>query len=202
MSVGAVHDRRRSRSRPRAPAIPARTATKSRCRPAEAEAFARRLLARSRGRADRPRRARHAAARGRPLPLWPRTRRDDRSDRGGARLVDPEAPPRGRRFSGRGAHSGGARRRARRAGASACGSRAGRPARDGAEIVDEAGARIGVVTSGGFGPSVGGADRDGLCRAPRSPRPERRVGLVVRGKPLAGATSPRLPFHPHAYHRG
>ena len=29
------------------------------------------------------------------------------------------------------------------------------PARDGAEIVDEAGAVIGVVTSGGFGPSVG-----------------------------------------------
>ena len=36
------------------------------------------------------------AARGGPLPLWPRTRRDGRSGRGGARLVDPEAPARPR----------------------------------------------------------------------------------------------------------
>jgi aminomethyltransferase len=33
----------------------------------------------------------------------------------------------------------------------------GAPAREGAEIADETGAVVGVVTSGGFGPSVGGA---------------------------------------------
>ena len=38
------------------------------------------------------------------------------------------------------------------------------PAREGAEIVDASGAEIGRVTSGGFGPSVGGADRHGLRR--------------------------------------
>ena len=39
------------------------------------------------------------------------------------------------------------------------------PAREGAEIVSADGAPIGVVTSGGFGPSVEWADRDGLRRA-------------------------------------
>ena len=43
--------------------------------------------------ADRPRRARLAAAGGGPVPLRPRHRRDDEPGRGGARLVDPEAPP-------------------------------------------------------------------------------------------------------------
>jgi aminomethyltransferase len=74
------------------------------------------------------------------------------------------------------------------------------PARDGAEIHDAAGARIGEVTSGGFGPSVGAPIAMGyVARAHAevgSP-----VGLLVRGKMLAAHVAP-LPFHPHAYFRG
>jgi aminomethyltransferase len=74
------------------------------------------------------------------------------------------------------------------------------PAREGTEIVTPEGARIGVVTSGGFGPSVGAPIAMGYVErayaAPGTP-----VGLVVRGKPLS-ARVVALPFHPHAYYRG
>jgi aminomethyltransferase len=74
------------------------------------------------------------------------------------------------------------------------------PARDGAEIVDASGAEIGRVTSGGFGPSVGGPIAVGYV-ANSAAAPGTPVSLMVRGKPLAARVSP-LPFHPHAYHRG
>jgi aminomethyltransferase len=74
------------------------------------------------------------------------------------------------------------------------------PARDGAEIVDVSGAEIGRVTSGGFGPSVGGPIAMGYV-ADSAAAPGTLVSLMVRGKPLAARVSP-LPFHPHAYHRG
>ena len=74
------------------------------------------------------------------------------------------------------------------------------PARDGAEIVDAAGEKIGVVTSGGFGPSVGGPIAMGYV-PPSSAKAGTPVGLVVRGKTLP-ANVVALPFHPHAYHRG
>jgi aminomethyltransferase len=74
------------------------------------------------------------------------------------------------------------------------------PAREGAEIVSADGAKIGIVTSGGFGPSVGGPIAMGYVErayaAVGTP-----VGLMVRGKPLAARIA-ALPFHPHAYHRG
>jgi aminomethyltransferase len=74
------------------------------------------------------------------------------------------------------------------------------PAREGTEIVSSEGAPIGVVTSGGFGPSVGAPVAMGFVQrgyaAVGTP-----VGLVVRGKPL-GARVVALPFHPHAYYRG
>ena len=74
------------------------------------------------------------------------------------------------------------------------------PARDGAEIVNEAGAVIGAVTSGGFGPSVGSPIAMGYVAsaygAPGTP-----LGLLVRGKTLAASVA-ALPFHPHAYYRG
>jgi aminomethyltransferase len=74
------------------------------------------------------------------------------------------------------------------------------PAREGTEIVSPDGAPIGVVTSGGFGPSVGAPVAMGFVQrgyaAVGTP-----VGLVVRGKPL-GARVVALPFHPHAYYRG
>jgi aminomethyltransferase len=74
------------------------------------------------------------------------------------------------------------------------------PAREGTEIVSSDGAPIGVVTSGGFGPSVGAPIAMGFVQrayaAVGTP-----VGLVVRGKPLS-ARVVALPFHPHAYYRG
>jgi len=73
------------------------------------------------------------------------------------------------------------------------------PAREGAEIVSADGAPIGVVTSGGFGPSVGAPIAMGyVARAHAAVGTP--VNLMVRGKPL-GARIVTLPFHPHAYHR-
>jgi glycine cleavage system T protein (aminomethyltransferase) len=74
------------------------------------------------------------------------------------------------------------------------------PAREGAEIVNEAGAVIGRVTSGGFGPSVGAPIAMGYAPA-EATAPGTPVGLVVRGKTLAARIAD-LPFHPHAYYRG
>jgi len=68
------------------------------------------------------------------------------------------------------------------------------------EIVSADGAPIGVVTSGGFGPSVGGPIAMGFVdRAHASIGTS--VGLVVRGKALM-ARVVGLPFHPHTYYRG
>jgi glycine cleavage system T protein (aminomethyltransferase) len=74
------------------------------------------------------------------------------------------------------------------------------PARDGAEIVDAAGAVVGAVTSGGFGPSVGAPIAMGYV-ASAAAAPGAALGLVVRGKTLAAGVV-ALPFHPHAYYRG
>jgi glycine cleavage system T protein (aminomethyltransferase) len=74
------------------------------------------------------------------------------------------------------------------------------PAREGAEIASEDGARIGVVTSGGFGPSVGAPIAMGYV-ARAYARVGTPVSLMVRGKPLS-ARVVALPFYPHAYYRG
>ncbi|MFZ5608284.1 MAG: glycine cleavage system aminomethyltransferase GcvT [Pseudomonadota bacterium] len=73
------------------------------------------------------------------------------------------------------------------------------PARQGAEIVNEAGEAIGTVTSGGYGPTRGAAIAMGYV-PPAYGEPGTRLGLVVRGKPLA-ATVAALPFVPHRYVR-
>ena len=74
------------------------------------------------------------------------------------------------------------------------------PAREGTEIISADGAPIGIVTSGGFGPSVNGPIAMGAVE-----RDHAAVGtplsLMVRGKPLS-ARVVTLPFHPHAYYRG
>jgi aminomethyltransferase len=74
------------------------------------------------------------------------------------------------------------------------------PAREGAEIVNQAGDVIGVVTSGGFGPSIGSPIAMGYV-ASESAAPGTPIGLIVRGKTL-GASVVALPFHPNAYYRG
>ena len=74
------------------------------------------------------------------------------------------------------------------------------PAREGAEIVSANGAPIGIVTSGGFGPSVNAPIAMGyVARAHAAVGTP--VALMVRGKPLS-ARVVTLPFHPHAYYRG
>jgi aminomethyltransferase len=73
------------------------------------------------------------------------------------------------------------------------------PARDGTEILDESGRKIGVVTSGGFGPTVGGPIAMGYVETAASV-PGTKLALVVRGKNLAASVVP-LPFVPHRYFR-
>jgi aminomethyltransferase len=73
------------------------------------------------------------------------------------------------------------------------------PAREGSEILSAAGERIGIVTSGGFGPTVNGPIAMGYVAAAHA-QPGTRVGLVVRGKPLPAAVA-TMPFTPHRYAR-
>ncbi|MFY9971824.1 MAG: glycine cleavage system aminomethyltransferase GcvT [Roseiarcus sp.] len=73
------------------------------------------------------------------------------------------------------------------------------PAREGTEIVSPDGAPIGIVTSGGFGPSVGAPIAMGFVQSAYA-AVGTPLGLVVRGRPLS-ARVVALPFHPHAYYR-
>jgi aminomethyltransferase len=73
------------------------------------------------------------------------------------------------------------------------------PAREGAEIRAADGSVIGQVTSGGFGPSVGGPIAMGYVNR-RFSEPGSPVILVVRGKELVAKVVP-LPFVAHRYHR-
>jgi aminomethyltransferase len=70
-------------------------------------------------------------------------------------------------------------------------------AREGAAIVDGAGAALGTVTSGGFGPTVGGPVAMGYVAAAAA-APGTAVGLVVRGQTVPARTVP-MPFVPHRY---
>ena len=74
------------------------------------------------------------------------------------------------------------------------------PAREHTEIVDGAGRRVGEVTSGGFGPSVGGPIAMGYVEA-ASAAPGTKLQLVVRGTPRP-AQVVTMPFAPHRYVRG
>jgi aminomethyltransferase len=74
------------------------------------------------------------------------------------------------------------------------------PAREDTPIVDVAGARIGLVTSGGFGPSVGGPIAMGYVDR-RHAAEGTPLALLVRGTPRP-AKVVRLPFVPHRYYRG
>src|SRR5262245_54818658 len=73
------------------------------------------------------------------------------------------------------------------------------PAREGAEIL-VGGARIGKVTSGGFGPSVGRPIAMGYVESGHA-TPGNAVAVAVRGKDLPARIVP-LPFVPHRYYRG
>jgi aminomethyltransferase len=73
------------------------------------------------------------------------------------------------------------------------------PAREGAAIRDEAGAEIGRVTSGGFGPTVQGPIAMGYVET-RLREPGTRLVVELRGKPVPAEIA-KLPFVPHRYHR-
>ncbi len=75
----------------------------------------------------------------------------------------------------------------------------GAPAREGATIVDEQGAGVGRVTSGGFAPSLGRAIALGLVD-PRHATPGTRLRVAVRDR-LQPAEVTTLPFVPHRYVR-
>jgi aminomethyltransferase len=73
------------------------------------------------------------------------------------------------------------------------------PAREGTEILDQSGTKVGTVTSGGFGPTLNAPIAMGYIDA-RLAAPGTPVTLVVRGKPLAARVA-ALPFVPHRYVR-
>lgn len=73
------------------------------------------------------------------------------------------------------------------------------PAREGTEILALLGDKLGVVTSGGFGPSVNGPVAMGYVRASYAEH-GKPVNLMVRGKALSATIAP-LPFVPHRYAR-
>jgi aminomethyltransferase len=74
------------------------------------------------------------------------------------------------------------------------------PVRAGARLHDEAGAAIGEVTSGGFGPSVGHPVAMGYV-APPNAAAGTRVFAEVRGSMLPVDVH-SLPFTPHRYRKG
>jgi glycine cleavage system T protein (aminomethyltransferase) len=74
------------------------------------------------------------------------------------------------------------------------------PARESTPIVDTAGNPIGRVTSGSFGPSVGGPIAMGYVDAAHAAGGT-ALSVLVRGSPRPARVSP-LPFVPHRYHRG
>jgi aminomethyltransferase len=74
------------------------------------------------------------------------------------------------------------------------------PAREDTEIVDDGGNRLGKVTSGGFGPSLGGPVAMGYVASEHAVEGE-VLQLLVRGAPRP-ARVVRLPFVPTRYYRG
>jgi len=73
------------------------------------------------------------------------------------------------------------------------------PARDGTEILSSSGEKIGIVTSGGFGPSINAPIAMGYVSREHA-SPGTPLQLMVRGKPLP-ASVVALPFVPNRFAR-
>ncbi len=71
------------------------------------------------------------------------------------------------------------------------------PAREGTEILDLGGQRIGQVTSGGFGPTVGAPIAMGYVGRDHA-APGTEIALLIRGRQQPAQITP-LPFVPHRY---
>ena len=75
----------------------------------------------------------------------------------------------------------------------------GAPAREGAEIADAGGTVVGVVTSGGFSPTLGHPIALGFV-PPALAAAGTELKVIVRGRPQAATVVP-TPFVPHRYVR-
>ena len=75
----------------------------------------------------------------------------------------------------------------------------GAPAREGAPILGARGKVIGVVTSGGFAPTLGAPIVMGFV-PPDQAKPGKKLAVEVRGRKQAAQVT-ALPFVPHRYHR-
>jgi aminomethyltransferase len=73
------------------------------------------------------------------------------------------------------------------------------PARENTKVLAPDGAEIGIVTSGGFGPSLGAPVAMGYVAA-ESAEPGTPIALLVREQKRPALVA-RLPFVPHRYHR-
>lgn len=73
------------------------------------------------------------------------------------------------------------------------------PAREGTEIQDESGRKIGVITSGGFGPTVNGPVAMGYVETAYA-TPDTKINLLVRGQAMS-AVIVKLPFVPNNFKR-
>jgi len=73
------------------------------------------------------------------------------------------------------------------------------PIREGVELHDAGGAKIGVVTSGGFGPTVNGPVIMAYVDAAHA-APGTKMNAILRGSPTP-VTVVAMPFAPHGYKR-
>ena len=101
-------------------------------------------------------RPRFAPPRGRALPVRPRADARDHPDRGRARLDDRQTAPARRRLPRRRDHPCASSRTARPESWSGSAPKGGRRPAKAPRSRTASGARIGEVTSGGFGPTIGG----------------------------------------------
>ena len=74
------------------------------------------------------------------------------------------------------------------------------PVREGADLVDGEGRTVGKVTSGGFGPTVGGPIAMGYVEAAHA-KLGTALQAIVRGKPVPVEVA-KTPFTPQRYYRG
>ena len=74
------------------------------------------------------------------------------------------------------------------------------PARAGTEITDADGNIVGIITSGGFGPTAGGPVAMGYVPIEMA-APDTEIGLSVRGKILP-AKVVKMPIVQHSYYKG
>ncbi len=73
------------------------------------------------------------------------------------------------------------------------------PIREGVELQDSAGNKIGIVTSGGFGPTVSGPVIMGYVDTAHA-APGTKINAMLRGTPTP-VTVVAMPFTPHGYKR-